>query len=158
MIMADKNKTSPKGDSRPQSKDKGKAADDLKQNVAKGKAVGEAGKMSPKGDAKQNVAKGDAGRKPPAGDVSSEPVKKEKVKKEKKSQKERPKSKKKHAKVQIWKHYEVKDGVLSRKGEMCQRCGSGTFIAAYKNRKYCGKCGWAQIKIIAPEAKNDPKK
>ena len=65
------------------------------------------------------------------------------VKKEKKSQKEKPKSKKKHAKVQVWKLYSVKDGKVERKGEKCPRCGPGTFLASYKKRKYCGKCGWA---------------
>lgn len=65
-------------------------------------------------------------------------------KKEKKSQKERPKSKKKHAKVQVWKLYDTKGG-LTRKNENCPRCGTGTFLAAYGKRKYCGKCGFAEI-------------
>lgn len=73
------------------------------------------------------------------------PVEEKKPKKEKKSQKERPHSKKKHAKVKIWKLYEVKGGELARKRETCPRCGAGTFLASYKNRKYCGKCGWSQI-------------
>lgn len=73
------------------------------------------------------------------------PAKEEKPKKEKKSQKERPKSKKKHTKVKIWKLYEVKDNELMRKRKNCPRCGAGTFLASYKNRKYCGKCGWSQI-------------
>lgn len=76
------------------------------------------------------------------------PKEKEKPKKEKKSQKERPKSKKKHAKVQAWKLYLVKGGKAERKGEQCPRCGAGTFLAAYKNRKYCGKCGWAQMQEV----------
>jgi len=66
-------------------------------------------------------------------------------KKEKKSQKDRPHSKKKHAKVQVWKLYSVKDGKVTSK-EYCPRCGPGTILAQYKNRKYCGKCGWSQIK------------
>jgi small subunit ribosomal protein S27Ae len=73
------------------------------------------------------------------------PVEKVKEKKEKKSQKERPHSKKKHTKVQIWKLYDVKGGTLHRKNEHCPRCGSGTFLAKYKARKYCGKCGWSHI-------------
>lgn len=68
-----------------------------------------------------------------------------KEKKEKKPQKERPRSKKKHTKVKIWKLYEVKGGALTRKNEPCPRCVSGTFLARYKTRKYCGKCGWSQI-------------
>lgn len=70
---------------------------------------------------------------------------KKKEKKEKKSQKERPHSKKKHTKVKIWKLYEVKGDKLVRKNEPCPRCGQGTFLAKYKTRKYCGKCGWSQI-------------
>lgn len=66
-------------------------------------------------------------------------------KKEKKSQKERPHSKKKHTKVQVWKKYKVSDGKVTRLGENCPRCGTGTFLAKFKNRKYCGHCGWAQI-------------
>jgi small subunit ribosomal protein S27Ae len=78
------------------------------------------------------------------------PKEKVKEKKEKKSQKERPKSKTKHTKIQIWKLYAVKDGKIERKGEHCPRCGVGTFIAVYKNRKHCGKCGWATL----PETKS----
>ena len=73
------------------------------------------------------------------------PEKKEEKKKEKKPQKERPHSKKKHKKVQVWKLYKVEGGKVVRKNEPCPRCGIGTFLASYKNRKYCGKCGWAQV-------------
>ncbi|GEM_PF-332896 len=66
-------------------------------------------------------------------------------KKEKKSQKERPRSKKKHTNVQVWKLYEVKDGKVTRKRESCPRCGPGTFLAAFKTRKYCGKCGYGIV-------------
>ena len=78
-------------------------------------------------------------------DVAPAAVEEKKPKKEKKSQKERPHSKKKHTKVKIWKLYDVKGGSLTRKNEQCPRCGSGTFLAKYKTRKYCGKCGWSQI-------------
>lgn len=83
----------------------------------------------------------------PAAPVA-EPVeeKKEKPKKEKRSQKERPRSKKKHTKVQVWKLYSVSGNEIKRKNEPCPRCGPGTFLASYKNRKYCGKCGFAEIK------------
>lgn len=77
-------------------------------------------------------------------DKRKEEPEKEEKKKEKKSQKERPKSKKKHTKVQVWKLYDAKGG-LKRRNENCPRCGEGTFLARYKNRKYCGKCGWSQI-------------
>ncbi len=79
--------------------------------------------------------------KPPEAPV----VEEKKPKKEKKSQKERPHSKKKHAKVQVWKLYKVESDKLTRKNEQCPRCGSGTFLAKFKTRKYCGKCGWSHI-------------
>lgn len=66
-------------------------------------------------------------------------------KKEKKSQKERPKSKKKHAKVNVWKLYKIEGGKAIRRNEVCPRCGAGTFLATYRNRSYCGKCGWSKI-------------
>lgn len=78
-------------------------------------------------------------------DAAAAAAKPKEAKKEKKSQKEKPKSKKKHTKVQVWKLYEVKDGKAIRKKEKCPRCGPGVFIASYKTRKYCGKCGWAII-------------
>lgn len=68
-----------------------------------------------------------------------------KEKKVKRSQKERPRSKKKHKKVQVWKLYAIEGDKLVRKRESCPRCGEGTFLATYKNRKYCGKCGWGEI-------------
>lgn len=80
----------------------------------------------------------------PAEQAPAAPAKEEK-KKEKKSQKERPHSKKKHKNVQVWKLYKVEGGKLIRKNEPCPRCGLGTFLASYKNRKYCGKCGWAVL-------------
>ena len=73
------------------------------------------------------------------------PAEKVKVKKEKKSQKERPHSKKKHTKVKVWKLYKVEGGKAVRKNDHCPRCGMGTFLASYKNRKYCGKCGWSHM-------------
>ncbi len=82
--------------------------------------------------------------KVPAAPVVEE-VPKEEKKKEKKSQKERPRSKKKHTKIQVWKLYNLDDGKAKRTNENCPRCGPGTFLAHYKNRKYCGKCGWSLI-------------
>ena len=84
--------------------------------------------------------------------ATEKPVEK---KKEKKSQKERPRSKKKHTHVQVWKLYEIKDGKAVRKRESCPRCGPGTFLASYKTRKYCGKCGYG---IVAQEMKTPIKK
>jgi ubiquitin-small subunit ribosomal protein S27Ae len=95
--------------------------------------------------AKASVApKGPAAAKG-AAPAAAEPAKKEEKKKEKISQKDRPHSKKKHANVKVWKLYKIEGGKAVRKNEPCPRCGLGTFLASYKNRKYCGKCGWSQI-------------
>lgn len=69
-------------------------------------------------------------------------------KKEKRSQKERRKarSKSKHRNVQIWKLYKIENGKVVRLRKTCPRCGDGTFLAEYKNRTYCGRCGWSQIR------------
>ena len=41
-----------------------------------------------------------------------------------------------------WSKYSVEDGKLVRKGEVCERCGPGVFLAVHGDRKSCGKCGW----------------
>lgn len=92
----------------------------------------------------EEAAEAPRGREEKSGKKKKQKGKK-KSKKDKKSQKEKPKSKKKHSKVQVWKKYEAKGNELKRKGEFCPRCGAGTFLAIFKNRKYCGKCGWAQV-------------
>ena len=117
---------------------KGKEARRGKEKPAAAKAAPAAPvAAAPKG-------KGAALKAEPAEEVKVE----EKKKKEKRSQKERPKSKKKHTKVQVWKLYQLEGGKAKRKNESCPRCGPGTFIAAFKNRKYCGKCGWSEIKKV----------
>ena len=93
------------------------------------------------------AAKGTAKKGAPV-EAAEEAPKKEEKKKEKKSQKERPKSKKKHAKVQVWKLYKVDGNKVTRKNEYCPRCGAGTFLASYKNRKYCGKCSFSEITTV----------
>ena len=111
--------------------------------MAKGKEARRA-KKEKKAVAPPEAAKPEA----PKEEVKAVPeaeVPKVEKKKEKKSQKERPRSKKKHTKIQVWKLYEVKDNQLTRKNEPCPRCGAGTFLATYKERKYCGKCGWSQL-------------
>jgi small subunit ribosomal protein S27Ae len=109
--------------------------------MAKGKEAKRSAKEGKKPEAKPEAAPVEA--KPVEAPVEAKEEKK--AKKEKKSQKERPRSKKKHTKIQVWKLYEVKGSEIKRKNEPCPRCGPGIFLARYKNRKYCGKCGWAQI-------------
>lgn len=124
-------------------------ADEEKKDAEAKKETKEDGKKegAPKTDGKaesKGVKKEEEGKEAP----------KQKAKKEKKSQKERPKSKKKHTSVQIWKRYDVKDGKAERKNKSCPRCGQGTFLAEYKERSYCGKCGYGQMK----NKNNDSKK
>jgi small subunit ribosomal protein S27Ae len=113
--------------------------------MAKDKKLEKKGEIGekPKEEAKEIKEKERKGEEKTKEELKKE--EKEKKKKEKKSQKERPKSVKKHTKVQIWKLYKVDGDKLIRKNENCPRCGAGTFLAIYKNRKYCGKCGWGQI-------------
>ena len=73
--------------------------------------------------------------------------KKKRRDKNKPSQKERPRSKTKHASVQIWKKYKVENGKVVRLNEFCPKCGDGTFLAKSGNRIWCGKCGWSKIAI-----------
>ena len=70
------------------------------------------------------------------------------------SRKKRPKSKSKHKKVQIWKLYKVEGDKVIRLRESCPRCGAGTFLARYKNRTWCGRCGWARIEMEKSERQN----
>ena len=118
---------------RDESKEKRAAKEAAKAPAAPAKPA-----VAPKGKGKAPVAAPEAA---PAEEVREK-------KKEKISQKERPHSKKKHAKVKIWKLYQMKGNVLERKRENCPRCGPGTFLAAFKNRKYCGKCGFGEIKTV----------
>ena len=49
---------------------------------------------------------------------------------------------KKHSNVSITTVYKVEGGNLARKKNPCPRCGDGTYLAAHKNRDYCGRCGY----------------
>ncbi|MBS3056442.1 MAG: 30S ribosomal protein S27ae [Candidatus Aenigmarchaeota archaeon] len=82
----------------------------------------------------------------PGTEEKTEAAKPKKAEKEKKSQKERKVSKKKHAKVKVWKFYDIGGEKIRRKNQSCPRCGAGTFMATYKERSYCGKCGYAEMK------------
>ncbi|HLD57828.1 MAG TPA: 30S ribosomal protein S27ae [archaeon] len=53
---------------------------------------------------------------------------------------------KKHSTPSIWKLYSVSGTALTRKGRNCPRCGPGTTISQHKNRSYCGKCGYTELK------------
>jgi len=45
-----------------------------------------------------------------------------------------------------YKNYEVSGGSLKRKNKSCPKCGAGIFLANHKNRLYCGKCFYVEMK------------
>lgn len=53
----------------------------------------------------------------------------------------KPKSKSKHANVQIWTKY--KGGKFS--GKWCPRCGAGVILAQHTGRVMCGRCKYSEI-------------
>ncbi|MBT7706312.1 30S ribosomal protein S27ae [archaeon] len=63
------------------------------------------------------------------------------------AKKAKPKNKltsKKYAK------YEIKDGKISSKPS-CPKCGAGVFLAEHKDRLYCGKCHYVEMKAKKAE-------
>jgi ubiquitin-small subunit ribosomal protein S27Ae len=55
----------------------------------------------------------------------------------KKPHKNKPLSKK-------YKHYKITGTSITR-GKYCTRCGAGIFLAAHKDRLYCGKCHYTEF-------------
>ncbi len=70
------------------------------------------------------------------------PKKGRKVRKREKKQR----TGKKHLTPKAWKQYSISGDTLSRKSRFCPRCGSGTVLSQHKNRAYCGKCGYTELK------------
>lgn len=52
----------------------------------------------------------------------------------------------KHESVKVWTKYDVSDKGAKRKNKACPRCGPGTLLSENKDRQYCGKCGYTEIK------------
>jgi len=44
------------------------------------------------------------------------------------------------------KFYSVEGDKLKRVNQTCPKCGPSTFMAEHKNRRTCGKCGFAEFK------------
>lgn len=43
-----------------------------------------------------------------------------------------------------YKHYII-SGETVKKSKTCPRCGPATFLAADKDRSFCGKCGYTEF-------------
>ncbi len=56
--------------------------------------------------------------------------------------KKKPKNKRPSQK---WKKYVVKGNTIERKPS-CPKCGAGIFLADHKDRFYCGKCHYVEMK------------
>ena len=54
--------------------------------------------------------------------------------------------KKKKRTSQRYKNYEVSGNSFKRKNRSCPKCGAGVFLANHKDRVYCGKCGYVEMK------------
>ena len=40
--------------------------------------------------------------------------------------------------------YVVSGGTVKRKNKSCPKCGPGVFLAAHKDRLYCGQCHYTE--------------
>ncbi|TKJ17650.1 30S ribosomal protein S27ae [Candidatus Woesearchaeota archaeon B3_Woes] len=45
-----------------------------------------------------------------------------------------------------YENYEVSGNSVKRKNKSCPKCGMGVFLANHKDRLYCGKCGYVEMK------------
>lgn len=45
-----------------------------------------------------------------------------------------------------YKNYQVSGGSLKRLNKSCPKCGAGIFLANHKDRLYCGKCNYVEMK------------
>ena len=46
---------------------------------------------------------------------------------------------------QRWKKYKISGDSIER-AQSCPKCGPGMFLANHKDRSYCGKCHFVQMK------------
>lgn len=62
----------------------------------------------------------------------------------KKSADKKPAESKKKKAFHIYTLYDIKGDKVERKTRFCPKCGPGVFLAAHKDRKTCGKCGYSE--------------
>jgi len=69
----------------------------------------------------------------------------EKAAKPAKVEKQKPEKKKKQEKG-VYKLYKTESDKITRLRPICERCGSGYFMADHGNRYTCGHCGFTRYK------------
>jgi len=47
----------------------------------------------------------------------------------------------------VWKKYKI-EGNLIKREKSCPKCGTGYFLADMKNRFYCGRCKYVEMKSL----------
>ena len=45
----------------------------------------------------------------------------------------------------VWTKYKIEGGKLNR-AKACPKCGAGYFLANHKDRLFCGKCHYLEVK------------
>ncbi len=53
---------------------------------------------------------------------------------------------KNHQPSERWKAYKVSGDKLERIKRACPKCGAGIFLAEHKDRHYCGRCQYVEMK------------
>ncbi len=46
----------------------------------------------------------------------------------------------------IWEKYKVEGDKVERNNKYCPKCGDGYLMAEHKDRVYCGKCHYTEMK------------
>ena len=96
---------------------------------------------------KTETPKKDAPKKEVPKKVEEEPKEapKEEAKPEKPEKAAKPQKKKKQEK-KIFTLYKIESDKISRLRPICERCGTGYFMADHGNRYTCGHCGFTRYK------------
>ncbi|MFC1690899.1 30S ribosomal protein S27ae [Nanoarchaeota archaeon] len=47
--------------------------------------------------------------------------------------------------LRVSKLYETSGDSIKPKNQSCPKCGAGVYMASHKDRKVCGKCGYAEF-------------
>ena len=48
--------------------------------------------------------------------------------------------------------YAIQGETFTRTHTLCPKCGPGIFLAEHKDRRSCGKCGYAEAKVASAPA------